>query len=88
MRMITLLALSGLCLFTATSGSFAADRGDDREHSDQTRYRRHRSGHVERLTRDQREYEHIRAESADPTGSYRAYPDWARAALGDKGGRR
>ena len=28
--------------------------------------------------------DHIRAKSADPGGSYRAYPDWARYALSPK----
>lgn len=33
----------------------------------------------------EREYDHMRAKSYDPGGSYSGYPDWARYALSPKG---
>ena len=50
------------------------------------RARHERVHHHERLTPAQREFERTRAESYDPTGSYSAYPDWARYALSPKNG--
>lgn len=43
------------------------------------------SSSYSRDTAASREYDRIRADQYDPTGSYSAYPDWARYALSPKG---
>ena len=56
-----------------------------------SRYRNEDGTHSRRSYSSTRSYnrtrddaEHVRAQESDPTGSYRAYPDWARYALSPK----
>ena len=85
MRVI-ILGIFGLLSLGAVSAASAEDGYDGRERSYRARHHTARTHYRERLTPDQREFERARANNYDPTGSYSAYPDWARYALSPKGG--
>jgi hypothetical protein len=59
---------------TLQSASSSAEPRHKKQQAEQTRSGRSQAKTVETA-------DHIRAVSCDPTGSYAAYPDWARAAL-------
>ena len=88
MRVSVLISVIGLGLFGVIGTASAGDGDYDRERTYHSRHRQARLHSRERLTRDQREFERTRAENYDPTGSYAAYPDWARYALSPKNGNR
>lgn len=88
MRVAVLISVICLGLTGIVGTANADDRSNDGERSYRSHHRYARSHTRERLTRDQREFERTRADSYDPTGSYSAYPDWARYALSPKNGNR
>lgn len=88
MRVAVLVSVIGLGLSGMIGAASAGGRDYDDERSYTSRHRHSRSHSRERLTPDQREFERTRANSYDPTGSYAAYPDWARYALSPKNGAR
>ena len=84
MQSPVLVGIVAVSFLTAVTAASAQDGESKRLRHDRARHARVQ--HNERLTPDQREFERTRAESYDPTGSYSAYPDWARYALSPKNG--
>ncbi len=88
-----LAALAGLCAATAVAvlatsvlAPAAAEAGARRcwERNDGRVVCRQGRDSVDRRSAQEREWERDRANHYDPTGSYAAYPDWARYALSPK----